>query len=59
MSFTTYLFELDPDPNFLSSWIRIRIRIQKNCWIRIRKQLMRIHSSGFDRTEKLLSRFYN
>ncbi len=33
-----YLFELgpDPDPHFLVSWIRIRI--QKNCWIRIRKK---------------------
>ena len=28
------LFELDPDPHFLGSWIRIRIK--KNSWIRIR-----------------------
>ena len=28
----------------LLSWIRIRIRINKNSWIRIRKELMRILS---------------
>ena len=40
-SFTTNenssLFELDPDPLSLGNWIQNRI--QKNCWIRIRKKI--------------------
>ena len=38
----TNLFKLDPDPHLKSSWIRIHI--EKNCWIRIRKKWMRIHT---------------
>ena len=45
----TNFVKLDPDPNFSSSWIRIRI--QKNCWIRIRKIWMRIHSPGKNRLD--------
>jgi hypothetical protein len=28
------------------AWIRIRIRIEKKCWIRIRKKSIRIHNPG-------------
>ena len=34
--FFTNFVKLDLDPHFLSSWIRIRI--QKNYWIQIRKK---------------------
>ena len=42
--FKKFFVKLDPDldPRFLSSWIRIRI--QENCWILIRKKWKRIHS---------------
>ena len=48
MKYGRYLVQnfvrLDPDTNFLSCWIRIRN--EKNSWIRIRKKRMRIHSPG-------------
>jgi hypothetical protein len=31
---------VDPDPD----WIRIRIRIEEKCWIRIRTESIRIHN---------------
>ena len=39
--FFTNFVKLDPDPHFSSSCIRILIQI--NCWIWIRKKWMRIH----------------
>ena len=42
----TNLFQLDPDQHFKSSWIRIGI--EKNIWIRIRKK-MRIHCPAANR----------
>ena len=43
-NFLQSVFKLDPDQYLKSSWKRIRI--EKKCWIQIRKKLMRIQSPG-------------
>ena len=51
---SAFFKQLDPDPH-LSSWIRIRI--QKNCWIRISKNWMWIHSPDLYLTSKIFKYF--
>ena len=45
-AFFYYVLKLDPDPHWESSWIWIWFRIEKNNWIRICKNWVRIHNSG-------------
>ena len=52
--FFAILLKLHPDPNLKNSWIRIHS--EKNCWIRICKQWMRIHSPGLRRQVGILCR---
>ena len=51
---SAFFKQLDPDPH-LSSWIRIRI--QKNCWIRISKNWMWIHSPDLYFCSKIFKYF--
>ena len=51
--FFTKFVKLDSDPHG-SIFILIRIRIQKKCWIRIRKKWMRIHSPAEKKVHILL-----
>ena len=46
---------LDTDPDLHLKRSRIRIRFEKNCWIRIRKKRMRIHSLGHQLRQKYIN----